>query len=46
METNRKAEVPVRARREGKFLEVLKRQPDGSWSYVVDMYSSNCPIPK
>jgi uncharacterized protein (TIGR02246 family) len=26
---------------EGKFLEVLKKQPDGSWKYVVDMYSSN-----
>ena len=26
---------------EGKFLEVLKRQSDGSWKYVVDMYSSN-----
>jgi uncharacterized protein (TIGR02246 family) len=26
---------------EGKFLEILKRQPDGSWKYVADMYSSN-----
>lgn len=26
---------------EGKFLEVLKRQPDGKWRYVADMYSSN-----
>ncbi len=26
---------------EGKFVEVLKKQPDGSWKYVVDMYSSN-----
>ena len=26
---------------EGKFLEILKRQPDGTWKYVVDMYSSN-----
>jgi uncharacterized protein (TIGR02246 family) len=26
---------------EGKFLEILKRQPDGKWKYVVDMYSSN-----
>ena len=24
---------------EGKFLEILKKQPDGSWKYVVDMYS-------
>lgn len=26
---------------EGKFLEILKKEPDGSWKYVVDMYSSN-----
>jgi uncharacterized protein (TIGR02246 family) len=26
---------------EGKFVEILKKQPDGSWRYVVDMYSSN-----
>ena len=44
METKPKsAEVPVRAPENGKFLEVLKRQPDGSWSYLVDMYSANAP---
>jgi uncharacterized protein (TIGR02246 family) len=26
---------------EGKFLEILKKQPDGRWKYVLDMYSSN-----
>jgi uncharacterized protein (TIGR02246 family) len=26
---------------EGKFVEIMKKQPDGSWKYVVDMYSSN-----
>jgi uncharacterized protein (TIGR02246 family) len=26
---------------EGKFLEILKKQSDGTWKYVVDMYSSN-----
>ena len=26
---------------EGKFLEILKKQRDGSWKYVLDMYSSN-----
>ena len=31
---------------EGKFLEVLRRQPDGSWRYAVDMYSSDLPLPK
>jgi ketosteroid isomerase-like protein len=30
---------------EGKFLEVLRRQPDGSWRYAVDMYSSDLPAP-
>ena len=33
-------------RDEGKFLEVLRRQPDGSWRYAVDMYSSDLPTPK
>ncbi len=28
---------------EGKFLEVMRKQPDGSWRYAVDMYSSNLP---
>jgi ketosteroid isomerase-like protein len=44
METKPKStEVPVLAPEDGKFLEVLKRQPDGSWSYLVDMYSANAP---
>jgi uncharacterized protein (TIGR02246 family) len=30
----------------GKFLEVLRRQPDGSWKYAVDMYSSDLPATK
>ena len=29
---------------EGKFLEILKKQPDGSWKYIVDMYSSNLAL--
>jgi len=33
-------------REEGKFVEVLRRQPDGSWGYAVDMYSPNQPPPK
>lgn len=31
---------------EGKFVEILKKQPDGRWKYVVDMYSSNLPPPR
>lgn len=33
-------------REEGKFVEVLRRRPDGSWGYAVDMYSPNQPPPK
>jgi len=29
---------------EGKFVEILKKQADGSWKYVVDMYSSNLTL--
>ena len=29
---------------EGKFVEILKKQPDGSWKYVVDMWSSNLAL--
>ena len=29
---------------EGKFIEILKKQPDGSWKYVVDMWSSNLAL--
>ena len=29
---------------EGKFLEILKKQPDGSWTYALDMYSSNLAL--
>lgn len=31
---------------EGKFLEILRRQADGTWRYAVDMYSSDLPAPK
>lgn len=34
------------AKDEGKFLEILRRKPDGSWGYAVDMYSSDLPVPK
>jgi ketosteroid isomerase-like protein len=26
---------------EGKFVEILRKQSDGSWKYAVDMYNSN-----
>jgi len=41
--TPRSPEVPTMAPEDGKFLEILKRQKDGSWSYLVDMYSANAP---
>lgn len=44
METRPKAqEVPVLPPEDGKFLEVLKRGPDGRWTYVADMFSANGP---
>jgi len=42
METRpRSPEVPTLPPEEGKFLEVLKRAPDGRWTYVADMFSAN-----
>lgn len=29
---------------EGKFIEILRKQPDGTWKYVLDMYSSNLAL--
>jgi len=29
---------------EGKFVEVYKRQSDGSWKYAVDIYNSDLPV--
>jgi hypothetical protein len=26
---------------EGKFVEILKKQPNGSWKHAVYMYNSN-----
>jgi ketosteroid isomerase-like protein len=31
---------------EGKYVEVLKKQADGSWKIVYDMWSSNAPMGK
>lgn len=28
---------------EGKYVEVLKKQPDGSWKIAYDMWSANAP---
>jgi uncharacterized protein (TIGR02246 family) len=41
-----KAKGPPPIEEEGKFVEILKRQPDGSWKYVVDMFSPNSPPKK
>ncbi len=29
---------------QGKYVEVFKRQPDGTWRYVVDIYNSDLPM--
>ena len=41
--TPRKAGAKPLPTDEGKFLEVLKKQADGSWKIVHDMWSSNAP---
>jgi uncharacterized protein (TIGR02246 family) len=47
LEGSPKAGAPP-LREEGKFLEVLRRQPDGSWRLAADMWSPNgrAPAPK
>lgn len=30
---------------QGKFLEIVRGQADGTWRYAVDMYSSDLPAP-
>lgn len=39
-----KAKGPPPLKDEGKFVEVLKRQSDGSWKYAVDIYNSDIPV--
>ena len=29
----------------GKFLEIWKKQPDGSWKVAIDMFNSDMPMP-
>jgi uncharacterized protein (TIGR02246 family) len=41
--TPRKAGAKPLPTEEGKYLEVLKKQADGSWKIVYDMWSANAP---
>jgi uncharacterized protein (TIGR02246 family) len=41
--TPRKAGAKPLPTQEGKYLEVLKKQADGSWKIVYDMWSPNAP---
>jgi ketosteroid isomerase-like protein len=41
--TPKKAGAKPLATEEGKYLEVLKKQADGSWKIVYDMWSPNAP---
>jgi uncharacterized protein (TIGR02246 family) len=41
--TPKKAGAKPLPTEEGKYLEVLKRQADGSWKIVYDMWSPNAP---
>jgi uncharacterized protein (TIGR02246 family) len=31
---------------EGKFVEILKKQPDGTWKYAVDIFNSSLAPPR
>jgi uncharacterized protein (TIGR02246 family) len=44
--TPKKAGAKPLPTEEGKYLEVLKRQDDGSWRLVYDMWSQNAPPKK
>jgi uncharacterized protein (TIGR02246 family) len=45
MEGTPKAAGAPPLQEEGKFLEVLRRQADGTWRYAVDMWGPNAPPP-
>jgi uncharacterized protein (TIGR02246 family) len=44
--TPRKAGAKPLPTEEGKYLEVLRRQDDGSWTIIYDMWSPNAPPKK
>jgi uncharacterized protein (TIGR02246 family) len=44
--TPKKAGAKALPTEEGKYLEVLKRQDDGSWKLIYDMWSPNAPPAK
>jgi uncharacterized protein (TIGR02246 family) len=44
--TPRKAGAKPLPTEEGKYLEVLRRQDDGSWKIIYDMWSPNAPPKK
>ena len=44
--TPKKAGAKPLPTEEGKYIEVLKRQDDGSWRIAYDIWNSNAPPPK
>jgi uncharacterized protein (TIGR02246 family) len=44
--TPKKAGAKPLPTEDGKYVEVLKKQADGSWKIVYDMWSSNAPVGK
>jgi uncharacterized protein (TIGR02246 family) len=44
--TPKKAGAKPLPTEEGKYIEVMKKQPDGSWKIAYEMWSSNAPAGK
>ncbi|NIM47978.1 MAG: hypothetical protein GTO22_01735 [Gemmatimonadales bacterium] len=30
----------------GKYIEIRRKQPDGSWPIAIDMFNSDLPLPE
>lgn len=44
--TPKKAGAKPLPTEEGKYVEVLKKQPDGSWKIIYDIWNTNAPLGK
>ncbi|MFQ5811370.1 MAG: YybH family protein [Armatimonadota bacterium] len=39
------AEMPEPVTEQGKYLSILRKQPDGAWLIAIDIWNSDLPIP-